>query len=327
MATITAEQALGKVILVTGPEEFLNERAVSTVRSAIRKFDPESEVTETLADSVTMGVLTELSAPSLFSSIRCVVVRKLEDLPEETGEGLVDYAQATVDDIALVLVHSGGQKGTGLLNKLRKLSSVREEKSEKLKESDLPGFVAAEARMHGSRISSDAAASLVQAVGADLRGLASAVHQLASDFPEQELTHQIVGDYFAGRAEVKSFKIAEDALAGRTEEALIELRWALETGTAAVLITGSFAAAVRSLAKFVGAARGLRDADLAREVGVPPWRIKGLRVQARGWDGLGLAAAINAVARADADVKGAAADVPYALERMVLAITSARGGR
>jgi DNA polymerase-3 subunit delta len=50
-----------------------------------------------------------------------------------------------------------------------------------------------------------------------------------------------------------------------------------------------------------------------------------LREQARGWDERGLAEAIVAVAQADADVKGAAADSAYALERMVLAVTAARG--
>jgi DNA polymerase-3 subunit delta len=38
-----------------------------------------------------------------------------------------------------------------------------------------------------------------------------------------------------------------------------------------------------------------------------------------------LARAVVAVAQADADVKGAAADAAYALERMVLTVTSAHG--
>jgi DNA polymerase-3 subunit delta len=52
-----------------------------------------------------------------------------------------------------------------------------------------------------------------------------------------------------------------------------------------------------------------------------------IREQARGWDDRGLATAITAVAQADADVKGAASDPAYALERMVLKVTGARVGR
>jgi DNA polymerase-3 subunit delta len=93
------------------------------------------------------------------------------------------------------------------------------------------------------------------------------------------------------------------------------------------MITGSFASAVRGLARLKGAARGLRDADLAREVGVPPWKLRSLRDQARGWDDAGLAKAVQAVARADSQVKGAGADAAYALERMVLTISGARRER
>ena len=124
MATPRASDILGHVTLVTGPEEFLNQRAVTTAVSAVRASDPESELSETTADQVSMAVLGDLAAPSLFSSIRCVVVRNLEDLPDDTFDGLLDYAAAPSEDIGLVLVHSGGQKGSGLLTKLRKTASV-----------------------------------------------------------------------------------------------------------------------------------------------------------------------------------------------------------
>ena len=179
-------------------------------------------------------------------------------------------------------------------------------------------------RGHGGRIAEDAAEQLVQAIGPDLRALAGAAHQLASDFPGEPITAAVVKRYFGGRAEVKSFAVADAALYGRTAVALEELRWALDNGTAPVLVTSAFAGGLRGLAKLKGAGRGLREGDLAREVGVPPWKIRVLKEQARGWDELGLARAIGAVAQADADVKGAASDAAYALERMVLTVTGAR---
>jgi DNA polymerase III subunit delta len=254
-------------------------------------------------------------------------VRGLEDLPDESHDGLLDYAAAPADEVGLVLVHSGGQKGSGLLAKLRKLSAVTEVKSASLKPSEVSRFVAAEVRANGSRIDEPAAVLLVQAVGQDLRALAGAAHQLTSDFPDQPITESVVKKYFGGRAEVKSFAVADAALYGRTAVALEELRWALDSGTATVLVTSAFANGLRGLAKFRSAPRGLREADLAREAGVPPWKLRMLREQARGWDDLGLAHAITAVAQADADVKGAAGDAAYALERMVLRVATARGDR
>ncbi len=130
--------------------------------------------------------------------------------------------------------------------------------------------------------------------------------------------------YFGGRAEAKSFAVADHAFSGNREDALEELRWALDNGTAAVLVTSAFAGSARGLARYKGAMRGLRDADLAREVGVPPWKLRTIRDQSRGWSEAGLAGAIRAVAQADADVKGAASDASYALERLVLTIAGLR---
>lgn len=327
MATPKASDVLGRVTLVTGPEELLNQRAVTAALAAVRSAEPECEVSETNADTLTMAALADLAAPSLFSSIRCVVVRGLEDLPDESHAGLVEYAEAPADEVGLVLVHGGGQKGSGLLNKLRKVSAVTEVKSASLKPSEIGRFLVAEVRGHGGRIDDEAAHLLVQAVGQDLRALAGAAHQLTSDFPDQPITEQVVKRYFGGRAEVKSFAVADAALYGRTAVALEELRWALDSGTAPVLVTSAFAGGLRGLARYKAAPRGLREGDLAREVGVPPWKIRILREQSRGWDDLGLANAIVAVAQADADVKGAASDAAYALERMVLKVTTARTGR
>ena len=202
MATPRASDILGHVTLVTGPEEFLNQRTVTSAVAAVRASDPESELSETTADQVSVAALGDLAAPSLFSSIRCVVVRNLEDLPDDTYDGLLDYAGSPSEDIGLVLVHSGGQKGSGLLTKLRKLSSVTEVKSAPLKPSEFSRFVSAEVRAHGGRIAEDAADLLVQAIGQDLRALAGAAGQLASDFPGEPLTEAVVRQSFGGRAEV-----------------------------------------------------------------------------------------------------------------------------
>ena len=73
--------------------------------------------------------------------------------------------------------------------------------------------------------------------------------------------------------------------------------------------------------------------DLARHVSgsepgrgqVPDWKRRELRSQAQGWTEPNLARAIRAVAQADADIKGAAGDASYTLERLVLTISGLRG--
>ncbi|MCW2847672.1 MAG: polymerase delta subunit [Marmoricola sp.] len=327
MVKVLPQDVLGKVTLVTGPEEFLGERAVADVRSAVRQHDPESEISETSAASLTMATLGEMAAPSLFSTTRCVVVRRLEDLPEESGAGLLDYAAAPAEDVALVLAHSGGQKGSGLLAKLRKLPAVTEVKSAPLTAREFPGFVVNQLRARQVRIDPDAADFLIQAVGQDLRSLSAAAGQLADDFEGQPLTVEMVKKYFGGRAEAKSFAVADHTIYGQTAKALEELRWALDRGTAPVLVTSAMAGGLRSLARFMAAPRGMRNNDLMREVGVPAWKLDTLRRQSHGWDDAGLGRAIRSVARADADIKGQASDPAYALEKMVLDIVRAKPAR
>jgi DNA polymerase-3 subunit delta len=318
---------LGRVTLVTGKEEFLGERTLAAARDAVRRADPEAELSETPASGLSLATLGELAAPSLFSSVRCVTVRGLEELPEESVDGLLAYAAAPAEDVALVLVHGGGTKGSGVLAKLRKLAAVTEVKSAELRPSEFPQFVAAEVKRHGSRIEAEAAAFLVQAVGQDLRSLSAAAHQLTQDFLGETIGVEMVKKYFGGRAEAKSFAVADAAFSGRRQAALEELRWALDGGTPPVLVTSAFAGGVRGLARYHGAPPRMKEADLAREVGVPPWKLRGLREQSRGWSEGGLARAVRAVAQADADIKGAASDASYTLERLVLTITGLREPR
>ncbi len=321
---LRAADVLGRVTLVTGKEEFLNERTVTAVREAVRAHDADAELGETTASELTLATLGEMAAPSLFSSIRCVVVRGLENLPEESVDGVLAYCAAPSEDVALVLVHGGGQKGSGVLTKLRKLPTVADARSGELKASEFPSFVVAEVRRHGSTIDGEAASFLVQAVGQDLRSLSAAAHQLTNDFLGEALSVEKVKLYFGGRAEAKSFAVADAAFWGRREAALEELRWALDAGTAAVLVTSAFAGGARGVARYKSAPRGMGEADLAREVGVPPWKLRTIRDQSRGWTEGGIARAIRAVARADADIKGAASDASYTLERLVLTVTGLR---
>ncbi|CAM5256353.1 hypothetical protein SVIOM74S_03785 [Streptomyces violarus] len=99
----------------------------------------------------------------------------------------------------------------------------------------------------------------------------------------------------------------------------------VDRGTA-VLITSALAQGVRAIGK-LSSARGGRPADLARELGMPPWKIDRVRQQMRGWTPDGVAVALRAVAAADAGVKGRS-DPEYALEKAVVVVArAARAGR
>lgn len=317
--------SLGRITLITGPEEFLGERVIQRIRAEVAQIDSEAEFTDTEASNLDRDGLEELTAPSLFSATRCVVVRRLENLPDTSWDGLLDYAADPIGDVALVLVHTGGNKGVGWLNKLRKVDSVTEEKSAQIKPYQLPDFVISEARARRVKMGEPAAGFLVQAIGSDLRALSAAIGQLVSDHAGEELTVERVQQYYGGRAEAKSFAVADHVINGDAAKALEEARWILDRGAEHILITAACARSLRQVALCKHASTRLRGADLAREIQVPTWRLKSLLPQVRGWDEAGLSAAIRAVANADAEIKGQASDPSYAVEKMILEVCAARG--
>jgi DNA polymerase III subunit delta len=323
LADVARGSPFGRVILVSGPEALLADRAVEGLRGQIRAAAPEVELNEIEAARLDAAKLVEVTSPSLFADRRAVVITDLASLPADLYPDVIALAATPVADLAVVLVHGGGPKGKGLLDKL-KTAGVEVVDCPPVKAWELPQFVSAEAKQLGTTIEPGAAQTLVDAVGTDLRALATAVRQLAADSEGGPLTGDQVRRYFAGRSEVTSFAVADAVLAGRTGLAMEQLRWALASGVAPVLVTSALAAGVRGLGKLVTAGGGLRETDLAREVGVPPWKLKTMRAQARGWDAAGLAHALKAVAAADADIKGAADDAAYALEQMVLTVSRAR---
>lgn len=323
MVKVTAASVLGVTTLITGTNEFLAERTIMTTREAVVSRDPDADVSELFAAELGPGALAEITSPSLFATLRCVVVRALEDLPDVASTDLLDYVADPVDDVALVLHHTGGLKGKALLDKLRK-AGADEVKAQPLKRWDLPTWVTAEFRGHRAKLDDRAAIALIDAVGEDMRALAGAAAQLAADAQAEPVTDKMVRQYFGGRAEVKGFAVADAAMEGKATEALEQLRWAFANKTDPVLVTSAMAGGLRGLARYMSAPRGLREGDLAREVGVPPWKLKSLLSQSRGWSPRGLAIAIQAAAQADADVKGAAGDRLWACERLVISVVRAR---
>lgn len=311
------------VTLVTGSEAFLAERAVAGVVRRARQADPEADVSRVAAADLTPGAVAQMLSPSLFAASRIAVVEGIDQADDALAEALAQVAAAPPDDVVVVLVHPGGVKGKRLLDTLRR-AGVAEERCDPIKRpEDQVGFVEHEVRRHRGRVEPDAATLLVEVLGSDLRALASMSEQLVAD-GDGVVTARQVAAYVEGRADVKGWTIAEHAVTGRTAQALTELRWALATGTDSVLVVGALASSLRTLARLAAVPRGYRDADVARDLGVPSWKVRVLRGQLRGWTPARLALALQRVAEADLAVKGASSDPALALTDAVLAVCDAR---
>jgi DNA polymerase-3 subunit delta len=309
--------------LVLGEEEFLVERAVEAIVAEVRAVDPTAELRRIRAGETTPADLVESLSPSLFAEGRVVVLQAAHEAGKDLTAAVLDVAADLAEGMVLVVQHSGGARNKALVDALRKAKPAVTTCDRITRYEERAEFVRGEARRTGGRIAQAAVPVLIEAVGSDLRELAAATAQLVAD-TGGAVDEPAVRRYYRGRAESSGFAVADKVVVGDRAGALEALRWAQQLGVPSVLIADALADAVRTLARVGAAGRGDPN-RLAGSLGMPPWKIRKAQQQVRHWSPTGLADAFAVAAEVNADVKGAAADVDYALERAVLRICAARG--
>ena len=322
---------LAPLHLVLGDEELLVERAVADVlRSARQRAGTDLgadtvPVSRMRAGDVGTYELAELLSPSLFADERIVVL----EAAGEAGKDAASVITAAAADIpagtVLVVVHSGGGRAKALANELQKLGAQVHPCARIAKPSERVDFIRKEFRALRVKADQETVTALLDAVGSDVRELASACSQLVAD-TAGAVDAAAVRRYHSGKADVKGFDIADKAVAGDVEGATEALRWAMMRGEPLVVLADALAEAVHAIGR-VGPLSG-DPYRLAAELGMPPWRVQKAQKQARRWSHDTVATAMKVVAELNANVKGAVADADYALEsavRQVAELVADRG--
>jgi DNA polymerase-3 subunit delta len=313
---------LSPLHVVVGDEELLVSRAIAEIVTAARAADPQAEVHDLEAADLVRGELAELLSPSLFGGRRVVVIRDGHEASKDLGGALIGQVADLAEDIAVVVTFPGGPKGKSLSDALVKAGATVVTCARPRRPSERLNFVRDEVRALGGSIDDVGAQALVDAVGSDLRELASACAQLVSD-TGGVIDAAAVARCYRGRAEVSGFTVADSTLIGDVAGALSALRWALSVGVDPVPIADAIADGVRTIARVSAAGRGGAYA-IAGTLRMPPWKVERAQRQARGWSPAGLGHAMRVAAALNADVKGNAGDTVYALERAVLTIAAHR---
>lgn len=318
-----AEQSVG-AHLALGDDEFLRARSSADLIAAARKADPSIEVQEISASGSDPGHLADMLGLSLFAQSRLVLIDGAQEATKDFAEAVAQAVESRDHDLLLVLTHNGGARNKALIERVKRAGATIHDCAKLTRHEDRLRFIRREAERAGGSISAAATAAILDAVGNDLRELSAATGQLVFDAGGQ-IDVEDVARYYRGRAEITGFSVAERALVGDLPAALEALRWALDQGVAAVLIADALADGVRTAARVVSVGRG-DPYDLARTLGLPPWKVKRAQQQARGWRVTALHQALQIVAKVNADVKGVAASADYALESAVRHLISAKDG-
>ena len=186
--------------VVVGEEDLLVARAVSAVVRAARELDPEVDVRDVGAGELQRGDLSDVLSPSLFGERRVLVVRSAQDLAKDVAAELTAYLADPLDDVHVVVTHAGGAKGKALLTALLAARPRRVDAPKVTKPAERRDFVRRELKADGRVVEEEAVAALLEAVGTDLRELASAAGQLLADH-DGPITTEVVARYHRGRAE------------------------------------------------------------------------------------------------------------------------------
>lgn len=318
--TVAVAHRVPPYVLVSGPEGVLAERALAATLDDLRVGSPDLEVIRVYAAAYEPGELVLHASPSLFGGAKCIVVHDLDEAGDDLQTDLLSAVSDRPDpDLTLVVLHKSGQRGKKVLDALRGAGARVIDAPAIKTDRDKTDFAAHEFRRARRKATAEAVHALVEAVGKDVRELAAACQQLVDD-TTGVIDEQVVLTYHGGKVEATGFRVADAALAGDAGEALRLLRHAIAVGVDPVPIVAVLAQQVRQLVKVGSAGRG-RSADIARDVGMAPWQVDRARRTLSGWSAEGLATCVQALAAADAEVKGGGRDPVYAVERVVLTIT------
>ena len=316
---------MNALYLLLGSEGALADRALAKLTAQL--IEEKAEVTTLTAGDVIPGDIADALAPSLFSERRALILKDLQDLDDECKDEITRYLDAIDPTTTVIFIHKGGVKGKALLDAIKKAKPEVIACDALKKEAEKEQFVKELFLDHGRKAAPAAIKALLGALGSDLRELQQAVSQLALDAPKGVIDEVIIDTFHKGRIETTGFDVADATLDGDLPTALVTLRSAFETGTDPVMVTSAIASSLRNLAKVSGTNRGAKSFELAGELGMAPWQIDKARRQLAGWSPRGIAAAVEAVAKADGEVKGASSDPIFALEKALATIAAARAAR
>jgi DNA polymerase-3 subunit delta len=295
--------------LVTGTESYLASRAQRSIKEQLLAEYPNLEVAEIQEGEYSPGLLYSIAAPSLFAEPRLVLIHGAAD-------GLLVELEAVVKEpiqdcyVVVRLPNAIGHNGKvkTALSKSCLVVACDEIK----KDAERQEFVRGEFAGSGVKIEPAAVKALLGAFSSDLGELGAACNQLAF-MGKSLVTASDVENTFEGRLETNAFKIADAALAGNAAEAIRLFRHGFATGIDSVALTAALAMRIRQLARLFND----RNASPAA-LGMQPWQLDKARRELSNFQEPELIELVLLVAQTDADVKGAARDPEYSIEKLLL---------
>lgn len=290
------------VHLLWGQDEFLLREAALEILGELRPREVDGGEWEG-------GETADLMTPSLFGERRALLVSNAKALPDEAVAELKRYLEAPDPDAPLIVTATVGEraKAPAALAKLFvDMGSVVEVKVQR---KELPGWLAQRARAKELSLAPEGATALVDTLGEDPAALEQALEQLASAFPGERMTAELVGRQFRGLGEQKIWDLCDRAFARDLPGAMRSLRTLMEGRGEGLMILGGLASRLRDLIRVRSLPERMPPGELAKQAGLRfEWQARRYRDLAKRYTLEELAAVHERIVWADRALKSGATD-------------------
>lgn len=328
--------SFGAVHLIVGDERFFIDRAVRALRTAAVGDGPSGfndEIIDSKAeakgDSKSGGtarrVVEAANTIPMMARARFILLRQIDVLGAADLEGLVAYLAAPCDTTCLVLTASKVDGRSKLATLAKKKGYWTDAAA--LKPGEIRGFITAEAKARGTRIDSQAAAAMADALGTDLGAIDDALERLSLYVGPAAVIDTAAVEACVTRIRVDTIWSLVDAVGVRDgRKALAAAGSLLADREPPLKILSLIARQLRMVARMRHALETGHSADDgARAAGAPPFKARELATAARRFSDRDLASAFGVLAETDLALKGSRVAPETVLESALLRLCGAPG--
>ncbi|GJL65217.1 MAG: hypothetical protein NPIRA05_01880 [Nitrospirales bacterium] len=330
---------LASLYLVVGEEAYLRDKAVMIMRAAAKSSSDDSgekKSGENVADHTdqffnydvlygdetdALEVLTIAQEMSFFVARRLVIMMWAEKLPTREGEVLIPYFQNPTDTTTLVIVAAKLDGRLKWVQQLKKQAIVVD--CAPLYENQRIGWVTQQASQAGVTLEGNALQMLKELSADGLYVTHTEIEKLSAYLPAGTVgTIQDVEAIRGMEPGASVFDLSEAMGAGDRGKALQIVAKNLEIGEAPLRILGALIWQVRRLWKAKDLLKqGIGQSQVARQVGIPPFRAAGFIRQVQQWTEAKLRLAWEQFCQADSALKGSASASPKrVLDALVISL-------
>ncbi len=316
---------LAPLYLIVGEEAYIRDSAVATIRQAAKKLSNGKEELQDSAETSeqffnydmvygdetdALELLTIVQEMAFFIARRLVVMAWAEKLPAREGELLIPYFQNPTETTTLVVVASKLDGRMKWVQQLKKQAVSVD--CAPLYENQRIGWVTQQAAQAGVELEENAVQMLKELSADGLYMTNSEIEKLSAYLPPGSCGTLKDVEAIRGMEPGASVFDLSDAMgAGDCGRALQIVAKNLEVGEAPLRILGALIWQVRRIWKAKDLLRqGLAQSQVAKQVGIPPFRASGFIRQVQQWSEPQLRMAWTEFGRADSALKGSASSSP-----------------